>query len=299
LPIYFTTVSNNSIKIATKCPRKFWYNYIEGIETPSTRLQIDGKNLHTSFQHFFKIIDPEVVLRPNLTFYQFSDYFYDRLIHNIPENLAVVPKYQYILANFAEMEAQLLINCKAEFNNDRDAIFKYWFPIHTELNGKAEKVKLQGIVDRIDCLFGTYLGEYVVLDYKSGNAPKWVYKEKKDLWVRELYSDQRRQGAIYKLIIDALKLLDKPVKYMCFVFPKDKVAVFEKVESQTIKALEKKRDEALEIANRERHIENFPCKIGSHCFRWGNMAGCEFHDPWCRATWTEDMLIQARESVSV
>ncbi len=294
----FEYLSVSKIATMLRCPRQFFYQFIEKIPYEPPRYMIDGRNIHTAMEHFFNYVNPQVILL-NKSYEQFVDYFFRLTMGNLPRGFQLIPQYRTTLFNFAQIEARLLLQVKQSFK-DTTKILSHWFPIARELNLKNLDLKLSGTVDRVDNLFGEYEGELAVIDYKTGSAPK-PKKQRDGSLKREIPSDIRRQLGIYKMLLEAGPIMDenfdlngREIKYMCAVYPATPAVIFEEIKSITLTYAKRARDKALRLANKGDTIADFPCKIGGQCFSRGKYRGCIFFQI-CHETWTEDMLLYAQK----
>jgi hypothetical protein len=291
----FKVISPDSIGKVLECCRKFFYKKVEPVHVEPERAAIDGRNLHTGFQHFFKFVNPAELLKP-YSHYQFTEYFYGQLTQNIPLTFATIPKYKLVLHNFAEIESKLLLNCKAYFQNDRDSVLHHWYPHSIEQDIKSEELELNGRHDRIDNLFGESPsfgcldGEKVVIDFKTGDAPS-PRKLKDGTLKREIPSRVRRTFVYYKQL-SATK--GDEINYMCLVYPKDFVRIFEPIKKISITKANQAKEKALKYANAGDTIDCFPVNITYKCFRSAFYFGCDYLDV-CQKTWTKADLQRAQD----
>jgi hypothetical protein len=291
----FEVISPSKVADALSCPRKFFYKHIIKEPYEPTRAMIDGRNLHTAMEHFFRYIDPDEITADR-TRDHYETYFSTMLVEHLPRRMRGIPHYREVLTNFAKQEARMLIGAKKHFNNDSDKVLEHWYPMKTEKKLKSLTVKLSGIVDRVDRLFGKHDGELVIIDYKTGNAPKPKEKQQKDgttklVW--EIPSKIRRQMAFYKMLVEDQMDIGE-VHFMCVFYPLSLRVIFEEIKKITITYAKRARDKAIDIANAGETIEDFPPKVGSQCLSHGLYRGCLFYET-CRKTWTEEMLLASRK----
>lgn len=227
-PLITKSMLNTILGDDYSCPRKFYYVYVLKLQTKPSWQMLAGKEIH-----------------------DFIDKFYDKiLIENDELDLSEIeiPVYETAASNYH------LVSCIENFIQFEMQRFKslddksYFVPVLREYKATSKELQLRGIVDRVDKHLDE---EYIAIEVKTGK-PKWNQTLKEE-------------SIFYKLLIDSLNLLDKPIKYACAYFPKTNNVYFEEIKEYEVENLEKRIEEARRIIIDEDFVKRRSKHRCSYC----------------------------------
>ncbi len=260
--------SPSSINLYKRCPRKYYYKYVEGLATPQNIYQVKGKILHSILEKFFDMdID-------GLDFNNYQDKLKSKMqelaVKAWKENKEVIDSFglnreevsfyfdQIVLmmAHWFELFNHRLSARKKE---SFDQTFNFLKPIR-EKRYYSDYYKVQGYIDVIENLDG----KVRVMDYKttSSDSMNEEYKTQLAIYTLLYYEEHRRlpdKVGIYFLKDDGIK---------------------EEFLDVGVDLLEHAKNEILEIKEKtvSEKIDNYPRTLEAHkhC-KWSN-GRCEFYE---------------------
>ncbi|MHA1368247.1 MAG: RecB family exonuclease [Promethearchaeota archaeon] len=243
-------MSKTEIFTYLQCPMKYKYLYIDKMKYDMPEIAMDGIIIHDAYEQFFPAINIKH-LKELVTEREIYEYFLETFKKIIPKRVD-----DPMIKNFCMMETTRLMEIR-EMGLD---VYEYWYPVACELYFKDEDIRLKGKIDRID---RAYDGSLHPTEYKTGHAPK----------DGKLIGDTKKQLALYSIAME--KQFKEPVKFICCVYPRDNVVLFEPLQKVTKTYALKSRDKVISAIERG----EFSPKPGYNCFtrqlkdgRW--MEGC-------------------------
>ena len=134
-----------------------------------------------------------------------------------------------------------------------------FYPIKQEMKLADHDAKMRGIADAI---YKDENGDYILIDYKSGKHNP------------ARYSGYRQQLAFYKMVVDNLGVLDKPIKYWGIIFLDHGILFFEEAKPRSMKALVSAMDKTHKGIVEERYEPSVSplcayCGFKDKCDSWG------------------------------
>lgn len=183
-------LSPSKINSYYKCPREFYYNYVEKIKTRPNIHLIKGSVIHKVLEDFYRAYKPnpkKVLSKLFKDTWKKSDGMI-KMLEMDKEELKIHKKDAlYMIMSFYEVHRRkmdgVLIQGKAE--NERHA-FYLTKPKFKELYVKDDKLKTRGYIDRV---YEDYNGIITLGDYKTSSK-----------YGIGLSDDYKRQLSIYALL---------------------------------------------------------------------------------------------------
>lgn len=233
-------MSKSKVLTFQQCPRKFKYDYIDGLSydrdepLPGTPLKI-GLDVHEIFEWYYKQEEAALISRP----------YYISIIDILMEHPLVIPEYYKFLENFAKFNVRLI---------EEKGIPGY-LPVGVELKLHDENLDLNGIMDVV------YEGEdgKIIMDYKTGR-PKPI-------------GDYLLELTLYKILYE--NVTGEKVSHCGIYFPKNDSIRMAKVlrpgqdppEKMPLITLEDEfmALDVLDYVNHQIEKKNFPAKPGFLC----------------------------------
>lgn len=192
--------SPSSINTYLSCPRQYFYKYIldlEGIVTSNDSLSY-GSAIHAALE--FAI---DYAKKNN----QYPKM--DEIIEKFKNRFKILP-----LSTFEQRENMLIRGENALKNYYAQILntpFNLLYKTEEKIEFSMDDIKFCGIIDRIDL---NQNGEYVIYDYKTGNA-----KKRNDIVPNGSYEHYYNQIGLYKYFFE--KLTGKKVAQTSFIFVED------------------------------------------------------------------------------
>lgn len=159
-----TTLSPTRIATFTECPRRFQYVAVDHLEEPPSTWTLKGNLVHAALEALF-------LLQPQ-----------DRTRHAADVAVREAAASEWFAADAATVG--LDASERAAFVGDANALVDAYFRMEdptavdavgvelrvaAELTGKDGPLSIRGVIDRLD---RSPSGELVVVDYKTGRAPR-------------------------------------------------------------------------------------------------------------------------------
>jgi len=230
-------ISPSLVLTYKQCPRRVKF-YLNGEKTEEQYHLTLGRKFHNDVDIFFDKVDVDKLIKFDNNLNEINTY--------LRSLLPFGTEYDNLLDSFATLEAKRWCSFKDK---------SYYLPILRERKIVNKKLKISGIVDRVDKLEN---GEYVVIDYKTGKFHSFAV------------SSLRFQLSVYATLIDKSNILEKPIKYICGYFPREMPPnniFFEQKKPQTVKAMWKKIDKTREGIENKMFDKNigFLCDYCPYC----------------------------------
>jgi putative RecB family exonuclease len=155
------TLSPSKISRFTQCPLAFKYSYLERLPEPPTIHQVRGTLAHAALEHLFAD-NEEGKRNPARAERALMDTWVER--HSLSEFIE--------LGLDESEEAQLLEELRvliSHYFELEDPTSVHPRGLELELRAHVDGVELNGIIDRLDDVGD---GDFCVVDYKTGSAPR-------------------------------------------------------------------------------------------------------------------------------
>ncbi len=208
--------SPSSLSMLFSCPLRFYFEKILGIhEEELYEDELDAARLGTIFHntmeelykpHLGKPMAPENYDKmeenlENSLLRQYRKVYHSRMQKPMGKNLL---NYQYLLRSAQRIfrEEKNLVECGHSLLIESVENPDWSFLLPVKINGKMEKVRIGGIIDRVDRLDGTVR----IIDYKTGSSVKLKEKALTD---PSLVFDKPENKATLQGIIYALLYLEQ------------------------------------------------------------------------------------------
>lgn len=155
------TLSPSKISRFTQCPLAFKYSYVDRLPEPATIHQVRGTLAHAALEHLFADNDA-----PGRTLARAEAALMDTWANRHSQ-----PEYVELELDERE-EAQLLEELRvliSRYFELEDPTSVCPRGLELELRARVDGVELNGIIDRLDDVGD---GDFSVVDYKTGSAPR-------------------------------------------------------------------------------------------------------------------------------
>jgi len=162
------------------CQYLFDLRYNKGIDAGVSVKAETGTNIHVLYDKFFDIVDydelKKIVInhKKELINTRVYHYFYKLLMEMIPVDSRAYKPYQWMIRNFALLEADHWISLNLKYPDNYIDIQNYFIPIAKEKYSECPSLMIFGTVDRINNYEEGNLR--IIYDYKTGRVPVDVRK---------------------------------------------------------------------------------------------------------------------------
>lgn len=165
--------SPSSIKTYKQCPRKYYYQYIEKLETLPNIHLVRGKVTHEVLEHFFEsnfgelnkenidFLFKDRVQNILVTSWKNAKTDFDALTLSNAQKVFYFEETMKMLLSWAEEFAKKV----KRYGTDLQTAFKELTPIR-ETQYSSERLAVRGIIDTIE----NYKGEIRLMDYKTSSS---------------------------------------------------------------------------------------------------------------------------------
>jgi hypothetical protein len=137
--------------------------------------------MHVLYAKFFDLIDYNILNKMVIDYEKdiaetnVYQYFYKILMELIPPQSRSYKPYQWMVKNFALLEADDWINLNRTYQGNMPEIMKYFKPIYLERFLECEELQIYGTVDR-KSYYSDIKNIRILYDYKTGYVPADVRK---------------------------------------------------------------------------------------------------------------------------
>jgi|GEM_PF-6061420 len=162
-------LSPSKIITFLQCPKRFYFDYIEGLEREPSIHELLGTAVHYALYTFYDEIDFDIAMKTS----DLPGYFFAVSIKALNEYFDEVRRHSdfskdlelfafQLMKNFSYREAHRLSRLKEDYNGQLGRIKRLFFPVLREETIEYDGIK--GIVDRVELNLEK---ELVVTDYKT------------------------------------------------------------------------------------------------------------------------------------
>jgi putative RecB family exonuclease len=238
------TLTPSKIAKFVSCPLAFRYSYLEHLPEPATPAQVRGTLVHRTLQLLFSDGAPSGRTKERAL--EALDAAWDELAgHQEVEDLALDEQGE---AAFVREAAGLV----GRYFALEDPTAVHPVGLELDLRTRVGEVDLRGIIDRLDRLPD---GELVVIDYKTGRAPR---------------ADQSRSrlGGVHFYAFLCEQVLGRRPREVRLVYLKDQVVIVESPTDQSMRGLRQRALavwQAIERACRTGDFRPSPSALCRYC----------------------------------
>lgn len=226
-------VSKSEFRTFQKCPKAYYFEYIQKVPVPPEPWFEHGRAVHRFVKHFYE----------RVTITDFKIWI------QIPEELS--PDEVKLVNNFVELEQKRL-----ESLREYPEWPVYFYPILQEIKIIHPTKKMKGIPDWLFLLPNLKLA---IGEIKTGKSTMFNMRK---LRLEVCFYKELLEGS-YELqeVLDALGIETKTIDFLFVEFPSDSTVHFEKFKTVSLKSFRKRFDETVHKIEEQK----FPCNVAFHC----------------------------------